>query len=265
MNNLIQMNKYSELHDDDRIIFCKIDHVMNEFKRISTMKHNVIMLILNGDITFTPEIFKHTPNNVKHIFATNTTVLSSMVTPMPIGVENEFEPKRKGHGMVNPAIFEKLPFLVGEEIVEPEKFENKLYANFNTSTNYSYRNMVKQICISSPNITFEYGITFKEYVKRIKEHIGVVSPTGNGLECIRTYETLYMDCIPICVGNKKSYEAIINGIYKHLPIVFVNDPTDLNNISLIEKEINKVKNNSKELIDYDYWVDKITKKALSLV
>jgi len=50
-----------------------------------------------------------------------------------------------------------------------------------------------------------------------------------------------------------------------LQIVFVDNPTDLNNMSLIEKEINKVKNNSKELIDYDYWVDKITKKALSLL
>ena len=265
MSNLIQMNKFSELHDDNRIIFCKIDHVISEFKRISTMNHNVIMLILNGDITFTPEIFKQKPNNVKHIFATNTTVVSSMVTPMPIGVENEFEPVRKGHGMINTAIFEKLPYLIGEEVVEPTNFEDRLYANFNTSTNFTYRNTIKQVCIASPNVTFEYGITFREYVKRIKEHIGVVSPTGNGLECIRTYETLYMDCIPVCVGNKKSYEAIINGIYRFLPIVFIDNPIDLNNISLIKTQINKVKNNSKELIDYDYWVDKITKKALLLL
>jgi hypothetical protein len=188
-----------------------------------------------------------------------------MVTPMPIGVENEFEPVRKGHGMINPAIFEKLPYLIGEEVVEPTNFEDRLYANFNTSTNFTYRNTVKQVCIASPNVTFEYGITFREYVKRIKEHIGVVSPTGNGLECIRTYETLYMDCIPVCVGNKKSYEAIINGIYRFLPIVFIDNPIDLNNISLIKTQINKVKNNSKELIDYDYWVDKITKKALLLL
>jgi len=265
MSNLIQMNKFSELHDDSRIIFCKIDHVISEFRRISTMKHNVIMLILNGDITFTPEILQQKPNNVKHIFATNSTVLNSIVTPMPIGVENQFEPKRQGHGMVNPAIFEKLPFLIGEEIVEPTNFEDKLYANFSTSTNFSYRNLIKQICSVSPNITFEHGITFREYVKRIKEHIGVVSPTGNGLECIRTYEALYMDCIPICVGDRKSYEAIYNGIYRYLPVVFIDNPIELNNKSLIKNQIDKVKNNSKELIDYDYWVDKITKKALSLL
>lgn len=259
------MNKFSELHDDSRIIFCKIDHVIQEFRRVSTLPHNVIMLILNGDLPFTPEILSQKPKNVKHIFATNSLVYNDMVTPIPIGVENELEPKRPGHGMVNPAIFDKLPFLTKEEIVEPTEFVDKLYANFNTATNFSYRNLVKQVCQVSKNITFEYGISYRDYVKRTKEHIGVVSPTGNGLECIRTYETLYLDSIPVCVGDRSKYDAIYNGIYKYLPIVFIDEPFKLNDINLVKSEIKRVQNNSKELINYDYWVDKITKKALSVL
>jgi hypothetical protein len=255
------MNRFSELHDDERIVFCKIDHVMEDFKRVATLPHKVVMLIMNGDYSFTPEILKHKPSNVKHIFATNSTVYNNMVTPIPIGVENQIEPKRKGHGMINDGIFEKLPFLLGEKKVEPESFEDKLYANFNIHTNFTYRNLVKQVCMISDNVNFEYGLTYENYVKRMKEHLGVVSPTGNGLECIRTYEALYLDCIPVCVGDQKKYEAIYNRIYKFLPIVFISNPGNLNNNELIKSEINKVKNNSKELIDYEYWIDQIMKKV----
>jgi hypothetical protein len=78
------MNRFSELHDDERIVFCKIDHVMEDFRRVATLPHKVVMLIMNGDFSFTPEILKHKPSNVKHIFATNSTVYNNMVTPIPV-------------------------------------------------------------------------------------------------------------------------------------------------------------------------------------
>ena len=261
MKNLIQMNKFSELHDDERIVFCKIDHVFDEFKRVSSLPHNVVMLIMNGDLPFTESKFKYKPDNVKHIFATNSTVYNNIVTPIPIGVENAIEPKRVGHGMINNGIFEKLPFLLGEDAVEPETYIDKLYANFNIYTNFEYRSLISRICMDSENITFESGLSYRDYVKKIKEHLAVVSPTGNGLECIRTYETLYLDRIPVCVGDFKNYQAIYNAIYKFLPIVFLSNPNDLKNIDLIKSEINKVKNNSKEMIDYEYWVEQILKKV----
>ena len=55
------MNRFSELHDDERIVFCTIDHVMEDFRRVATLPHNVVMLIMNGDYSFTPEILKHKP------------------------------------------------------------------------------------------------------------------------------------------------------------------------------------------------------------
>jgi hypothetical protein len=254
------MNKFSELHDDKRIVFCKIDHVMNEFERVSSLPHEVVMLIMNGDFSFTESKLKYKPHNVKHIFATNSTVYNDVVTPIPIGVENSINPKREGHGMINDGIFEKLPFLLGEEIVEPETYVDKLYANFNVYTNMEYRSLIRKICIESENVVFETGLSYRDYVKKIKEHLAVVSPTGNGLECIRTYETLYLDRIPVCVGNPKNYAAIYNAIYKFLPIVFLSNPQDLNNSLLVKSEIKKVKNHSKELIDYEYWIDQIIKK-----
>ena len=172
MKNLIQMNKFSELHDDERIVFCKIDHVIDEFKRVSSLPHNVVMLIMNGDLPFTESKLKYKPDNVKHIFATNSTVYNNIVTPIPIGVENAIEPKRVGHGMINDGIFEKLPFLLGEETVEPETYVDKLYANFNIYTNFEYRSLISKICMDSENIIFESGLSYRDYVKKIKEVSG---------------------------------------------------------------------------------------------
>jgi len=259
--NLIQMNKFSELHNYENIIFCKRDFIINEYNEISKMKSKVVLIVLNSDYSFNEDLLAICPKNVKHIFATNSTIYNDMVTPLPIGVENSIEPKRVGHGMINNEIFEKLPYLTKKVDVQPEQFIDKLYGNFNINTNFNYRNYIKSICLNSNNINFEYNLTYPEYVKRIKEHIGVVSPTGNGIECIRTYETLYLDSIPICVGEYHQYKAIYDRIYKNLPIVFISNPQDLTNLNLIKVEINKVKNRSKEILDYNYWVNEIIKKA----
>lgn len=255
------MNKFSELHNYENIIFCKRDFIMEEYENISKMKSNVVLLVLNSDYSFTPELLKIKPKNIKHIFATNSIVFNELVTPLPIGVENDIEPKREGHGMINSSIFEKLPYLTGEIIIEPDNLIDKLYGNFNIYTNFHYRNNIKNICLNSDNINFECDLTYVDYVKRIKEHLAIISPTGNGLECIRTYETLYLNSIPICVGDYNQYSAIYNRIYKNLPIVFITNPQDLTNLSFIKNEINKVKNNSREFLDYNYWINEIIKKA----
>lgn len=257
------MNRFSELHDYENILFCKIDFILSEYEKISKLNNDVILLVLNGDYPFTENLFRIRPKNIKHIFATNSLIYNQFVTPIPIGVENDIEPKRQGHGIINEGIFEKLPFLKGEIIINPEFKINKLYANFNINTNFRYRSYIKNICINSDNIHFEYGLTYEEYVKKIKEHLAVISPTGNGLECIRTYETLYLDSIPICVGDFNQYRAIYERIYKYLPIVFIDNPHDLTNMILIEKEIKKVEKNSKEILNYDYWVGEILKKVKS--
>jgi hypothetical protein len=231
------MNKFSELHEYENIIFCKRDYIIEEYERISKIKSNVVLIVLNSDYPFTEDLLRSRPNNIKHIFATNSFVYNELVTPLPIGVENSMEPKRSGHGMINHSIFEKLPYLTGEIKIESSEKFDRLYANFNVYTNIKYRSLIKNICSSTPHIGFEHGLSYSEYVQKMKQHLGVISPTGNGLECIRTYETLYMDSIPVCVGDFNSYKAIYERIYKNLPVVFISNPNDLTNLDLIKSEL----------------------------
>jgi hypothetical protein len=79
----------NDLHDDERIIFCKTDFILNEFERIKNLNKKVILIIANSDYSVTEEIMSMCPSNVEHVFATNTTCYSDRVTPLPIGVEIE--------------------------------------------------------------------------------------------------------------------------------------------------------------------------------
>ena len=112
---------------------------------------------------------------------------------------------------------------------------------------------------------YAFGISYYDFVKRVKSHLGTLSPRGNGIECIRTYEVLYLNSIPIVIGNGNEYRAIYEKIYKNLPIVFIEDLNELKNLSLIEEKIKKNKNKSKEMIDYFFWKDLIEKKIKKLL
>jgi hypothetical protein len=79
----------------------------------------------------------------------------------------------------------------------------------------------------------------------------VISPPGNGIDCHRTWESLYMGCIPVVIKND---------IYKNwnLPIIQLNDYSELTNDildSFIDKDFNY------DMLYMNYW-EKIIKESL---
>lgn len=260
-HNLIQMSRFcNDLHDDERIVFCKTDYILDEFQRLKNFNKKIILIIANSDYTFDDNKLNQCPPNIEHIFATNTTCYNDKVTPIPIGVEIEILTSRPGHGQINPDIFIKKPFLLNEFVVNGEEIKsNKIYSNFNVNTNRGLRVPLINFCSQHEHFNVETGLSYQQFVKQIKSHIATLSPRGNGIECIRTYEVLYMGEIPIVFGDYNEYKAINEKIYSNLPIVFLWNYEQLKDYSLIERKIFEVKNNSREYLDYYYWVDKIKK------
>lgn len=256
--DLIYPNRFTELHNNETIFFCKRDYIIEEYNNLSKLNHNVILIIGNGDYSFDESLLNLKPHNIKHIFANNSLCNNEFVTPIPVGIENITPSKREGHGIINQEVFGKLPFFLEnkDDKISTNKID-KLYANFNISTNLKFRKMIREICFNAENIDFETGLSYSDFVSKVKSYIGTISPEGNGIECIRTFETLYLGEIPICVGDYSKYKSIYEGIYKHLPVVYVENANDLSNHSKIKSEINKVKNNSTEMMYFDFWRDKI--------
>ena len=132
-----------------------------------------------------------------------------------------------------------------------------MYFNFNTKTNSSVRNGIRNTLLKNG---FEESESKEwcEYLRDMSRHKFVVSPPGNGLDCHRTWEALYLGSIPIVQNNslKKHFED--------LPIVFVDD-WNIITPEFLENEYNNKFENSDiyscyrnyEKLTIGYWKNKI--------
>jgi hypothetical protein len=79
-----------------------------------------------------------------------------------------------------------------------------------------------------------------------------ICPRGNApADSHRFWEVLYMDRVPI-VKRNKGLESFLD-----LPVVCLDDWNELENVDLINEKYEKVKNNSREMLDMSYWENKI--------
>ena len=89
-----------------------------------------------------------------------------------------------------------------------------------------------------------------------------LSPRGNGIDCHRTWEALYLDIIPIV------WNSSLNVLYENLPVLIINDHHELNETFLREKlrDISKKKASKTGAYRYEklrnaYWRHLILSKS----
>ena len=134
----------------------------------------------------------------------------------------------------------------------------KIYANFhfNVSERYGgWRSRLYDI-IPSEIIDFEKDrISRSESWNKISEYVFIVSPFGNGLDCIRTFEALCLGCIVIM------QKSCLDSIYEGLPVIFVDEWTDIN-AGLLESKLIEfsTKEFNYEKLNMDYWVSIVNSK-----
>tara|TARA_R110002110_G_scaffold50765_1_gene149706 strand:- start:488 stop:751 length:264 start_codon:yes stop_codon:yes gene_type:complete len=75
----------------------------------------------------------------------------------------------------------------------------------------------------------------------------VVCPRGNGVDCHRVWEVLYLDRVPIIKREKAM------NYFEALPIIYLDSWEELGNSDLIAKKYNKVKNNSRKMLNFNSW------------
>lgn len=256
----IQINKLSILHDNHKIFFCKTDYLFSEFENIKQKNNDTILISGNSDYPITDEIINLAPKNIKKWYAQNALSNNAILEPLPIGLENRFFASREGHGIGYPSRMETKENIL--QNINTNKTSNKfIYANFNINTNINHRNKIKEICLATPFITWrEPDLSLKDFYEEILDHKMVLCPAGNGIDTHRLWETLYSNRIPITfkIGNYKIYE-----LYKELPIIILNNISELNNFDLIMSHYYKIINQSFDyrILNIDYWFLKIQSYA----
>tara|TARA_Y100001960_G_C14718523_1_gene851091 strand:+ start:395 stop:1852 length:1458 start_codon:yes stop_codon:yes gene_type:complete len=259
--DIIQLNKFANLHNGKDIIFCKTDFLDSLFEKLKDQTNDITLITGNSDYGINESLVSKKPNCIKKWYAQNVEYSTSFIEGIPIGIENHEMCKVEGHGQGWPHAAEKINLLVKNSVkkikIKPSK---KIYCNFSIETHHS-RKKVLDICKQSEHITVETyeshekmkELSYSKYIENILDHEMIICPRGNGIDCHRIWESLYLGRVPVVE------KSLTTSFFNSLPILFVDDWNELLDIDLMNKKYDKVKNNSLELLDFNYWKNKIIK------
>jgi len=226
-----------------RIIFVNTWTFDKFFKYIfPLLTGKYVFISHNSDISFDSR-FESFLNDEKVIawFSQNTELIHDKLFSLPIGIANQ----QYEHG--NLALLKHIQTL-------DIKKENLVYKNFNIETNRDDRTRIDFITTSN-GIRMHTGIQQINYFENLTKNVYVISPPGNGPDCHRVWECLYLNTIPVV-----RYSNTFNQ-FKDLPILFIDDwgtvtPSwlraqyEFNGLPVPQKIV-------REKLSMSYWRDKI--------
>jgi hypothetical protein len=203
----------------------------------------------NGDLPV-PGSYRHLLEDPKLIawFAQNVeNCVHPKLHPIPIGLENRY--CKNGDPQV---IDEK------RKILSLFPKTHLLYMNFNLKNGRKERLRVyhqfkeTSFCFQPPPKPYSH------YLDDLASSSFVLSPRGNGFDCHRTWEALYMGAIPIVKTSA------MDPAFADLPVVIVKDWSEITENFLLKKwEEMKSKRYNLEKLSLAYWIACIEKAKQS--
>ena len=259
MKSIIQINRFAELHNDETIVFCKTDYILQDFNRLSYRTKPLIFISGNSDYPIDNDLIKRMPKCIVKWFAQNYIgELNDIVEPIPLGIENSFPAIREGHGVGWEHAIEKLKFL-SQYHNQSNIYNNFAYVNFHNWTNPHHRQLVKEKCRLYDHFTMQSDVDFPKFVSDILDHKCVVCAQGNGLgDNHRIYESLYLNRIPI-LFNKYMYKSL----HYKFPNIFIDRIEQLGDLKWLEEQqytaYERADKNWQDLVTASYWISRIKK------
>ena len=180
------------------------------YDKLSEFRNPFRLILHNSDDEFGEKQLKYLDiPNCKKIYTQNMNVKHPLVKPLPIGIANSFW--RWGDSKIM------------DDVIKEGYYDIKplfIYANFTKGDGVRYKR--RSDCYDAlldNKITMNKSTEdYKSYLQELKQYKFCISPEGNGIDCYRTWEALYMRTIPIC---KRS--VMVEEFAKTFPIYIVDD------------------------------------------
>jgi len=231
---------------DGAIIFVNGDYLPYFFARIHPVIKNKYILVTHNSIHSVPGRFAEYLADEKLVswFGKNAFNSYSKMIPIPLGIANP----HWRHGNIK----------IIEGIIKNKTYKKDklLYVNFAESTHSSRKSLMNHFSKQR----FSYVAkrkNFEAYLKDLAESYFVLSPQGTSIDCHRTWEALYVGCIPIVKHSE------IDDLYIDLPVVIVDDWYDINEDFLQKKIIEfQEKEFNMEMLFANYWINRIKRAQL---
>lgn len=199
------------------------------------LKNNHVFISHNSDMALEPEhVIYLDDKRVIRWFSQNAYLQHPKLVALPIGLGNQQYP----HGNLQ---------LLNSLVTGIIEKNGLVFKNFDVNTNRAVRSKI-DVITSQNGIMMSFSMKQDLYFKMLSSSVFCISPPGNGVDCHRIWECLYLKTIPIV----EYHPGFIQ--FQHLPILFIKDWNEVT-ISSLRSKINMMHRfflDIKEL-NMQYW------------
>lgn len=239
-------NSFINICEETNQTFCKTDYII-----FFSNKQVDVFITHNSDYHITNQIVSLGPK-YRRWYTQNKDVVNDNIHSIPIGIENtKLIVSDKSHNglfssQVNGALYKSQ--LINKFSNLNLKKDKLVYLNFNVNTYPIERQYVMDMFKNESWVTHTNNLSIEQFYNEVAQHKFIFSPRGNGVDCHRTWEALYLGVIPIV---KKSIHM---NEFSDLPILFIDNWSDVNE-KMLHNFYEQVKDTSYNLdkLKISYW------------
>lgn len=212
--NLTQNRFFSE-----PLVFIKTDHIPHVIN--SVLEQPVRIMTHNGDRCIDSrhsDILEH-PNLI-HWYAQNINIKHVKLSSIPIGI-------------ANPQWLHGDQKAIKRTISKNNKKTNLVHAAFALHTNPTERHKCLG-WVERNGFELRDKLPFETYLNDLSRSMFAVSPNGNGIDCHRTWESLYLKTTPIVTRSVNTEQ------YSHLPMIVIDSWDDMGDLQLNKDTYNSI-------------------------
>ena len=182
------------------VSFLEIDENIEIFnnwlsRNSELVKKTCTLILPNGDKLPAGKELLHFSDSFFRIYAVNSLAADSGIKPLPIGLENRHH-NRNGVGrefhLNSGCVFTVNP---------PIAKSSTILGSFAVGTNQIERGKLKELLDGYGRKFIEPQLKPRDYRILVSNHQFVLSPPGNGFDCHRTWEAMYLGAIPVVLKD----------------------------------------------------------------
>ena len=202
-------------HEDCELLTDALSRVSARARR------KIQVLFHNSDKTLSRSQFVYLSELGYRLWSVNVVDTDFKTGALPIGLENRW---RMNNGRLRP--FKVLYRRSMNNPLRGSRRSQVVFAAFNVATNTVDRSVAREACLRAGVSVYENRISPRDHRKLLRTTMFVISPPGNGLDCHRTWEAIYLGCIPVVLKRSLAKE-----FWENLPIFAVDDWSDFFSLS----------------------------------
>jgi hypothetical protein len=205
-------------------------------------RQNLSVIFHNHDVIPSHEFFIEIEKMSIKCYSPNALDNEYGLTPIPLGIENRYFQR---NGMVRhfPKERKFVSYATNDRPIG-------LFGAFNIETNRKERQLAADSMTKYGHDLVRSRIKPREFRSKLSQSLFVISPPGNGIDCHRTWESIYFGAVPVVKRGK-----LAESIYRDLPIYVVEDWAEICSMTRIQLEetYELYVNRSEQSAYFDYW------------